>query len=167
MTNFGLLDHDISAYSLTFTNIIEISRTWHSRRSREAHLQPLEELWKELADGDPAWALPKSMVAHLLADLQTDPKRELHWDIESLRALSYIWEQSTDRRLFDVGCRCLPSIYLSLAGAARKCGDSTAAREYIRRARLTLPVLPETPYTNALSSAIENLHCRLAAGSAG
>jgi hypothetical protein len=158
-----LLAHDTSHYAELFERVLEISSNWPSPQARAQQLAPLTEIWRELEHDDGSRALPKSMVAHLLADLQSDPVQEVHWDLESLRALSPVWEQRADPRLFDAGCRSLPSIYLSLACGARKCGDQAGAREYIRRARLILPVLPASHYTSRLTRAIESVERTLAA----
>ena len=154
-----MLDHDTTGYQEILDRITAISRAWGSTRTRtrmRAQLGPLTEIWEELRD-DPGCALPRAMVAHLLADLQTDPTDELRWDRESLRCLAPVWEQVHDPRLFDAGRRCLPSIYLSLAGASRRCGDLVAAREYLRRARLVVPVLTPGRYTDHLTRAMRQM----------
>lgn len=145
-----MLDHDTTGYQEILDRITVISRAWGSTRARmRAQLVPLTQIWEELRD-DPARALPRAMVAHLIADLQTDPADELRWDRESLRCLAPVWEQVHDPRLFDAGRRCLPSIYLSLAGASRRCGELAAAHEYLRRARLLAPVLTPGRYADHL-----------------
>jgi hypothetical protein len=157
-----LLEHDSTTYSETFARIIELSKNWRTSADRRERLGPLTEIWAELQADPAAAALPLSMVAHLLADLQDDPAEELRWDLASLRALAPVWEQCTDGRLYDAACRSLPSIYLSLALAARKCGDIGGAREYLRRARLIFPVLPESRYTDDVDASISTLERVLA-----
>jgi hypothetical protein len=152
-----LLDHDTSAYAEVFEQITLISKAWStSRAAMLAQREPLERIWRDLRDA-PGHALPRVMVAHLLADLQEDPHEELAWDLRSLRALAPIWEQVADPRLFDVGRRCLPSIYLSLAGASRRCGDIPAAREYLARSRALAVVLPPGAYHDGLTGEIAKL----------
>jgi hypothetical protein len=161
----GLLEHDSSRYSDVLARIGDIVPGWRTGTARYDRREALEDIWRELGD-DPTRAFPRSMVAHLLADIQTDPHEETRWDLESLRVLAPVWEQTSDPRLFDAACRSLPSIYLSLACGARKRGDLEAAREYLRRARVTLPVLPGSPYTDELTMAIGNLErvLRIGAG---
>lgn len=159
-----LLQHDDSNYAELFRRILEISTMWKSPQGRAQQLVPLSEIWDDLHDDSGSRALPKSFVAHLLADLQMDPQEERRLDVDSLRALTPVWVQCDDPRMFDVGCRFLPSIYLSLAIGTRKCGDQAGAREYLRRARLTLPVLPDTPYKREVISGIERAERKLRAG---
>lgn len=157
----AMLDHDTSAYAEILDRITAISRAWTSTRAaRRAQFEPLSRIWRELPD-DPAYALPRAMVAHLLADVQADPRDELRWDTESLRCLAGVWEQTRDPRLFDAGRRCLPSIYLSLAEASLRCGDPAAAREYLRRSRMLAPVLDPGAYADRLAGAIGRMERRL------
>jgi hypothetical protein len=162
MTVPMLLEHDSTTYSETFARIIELSKGWRTSATRYERLGPLTEIWAELQTDHPTAALPMSMVAHLLADLQDDPSEELRWDLASLHALAPVWEQGTDGRLFDAACRSLPSIYLSLAHATYKCGDTNSAREYVRRARLIFPILPESRYTDQADASIASLERVLA-----
>jgi hypothetical protein len=162
----GLLDHDSSRYADVLGRIGALSRGWRTATTRYDRREALEDIWRELGD-DPTHAFPRSMVAHLLADIQADPHEETRWDLESLRVLAPVWEQTSDPRLFDAACRSLPSIYLSLACGARKRGDLDAAREYLRRARVILPVLPASPYTDELTTAIGALERVLRIGTGG
>ena len=167
MTQFGLLDHDMSNYKNIFNEIMEISRGWGAISDKQDRLLPLTTIWHGLQADPETNALPRALVAHLLADLQLDPAAELQWDLESLRSLTPVWEQTADPRLFNAACRSLPSIYLSLARAAFGCADRLAAQEYLRRARAILPILPSCPYTSKLASAISLFSAELTAEHAG
>jgi hypothetical protein len=166
MAPTSMLDHDTSTYAEVLDRLDDISRAWRStRRAMAAQLDPLMDIWDELRDRERSHALPRAMAAHLIADLQSEPRAELRWDLESLRALTPIWEQVSDPRLFDAGRRCLPSIYLSLAGASHKCGDVAGGREYLRRSETLADVVPPGAYRDRLITELIDLKRSMDIGS--
>lgn len=140
----SLWTHNSTEYQDVLDRINELSRLWNTPQMLRTRPE-FERIWTEI-EARRTFDWPRMVVAHHLADLQTNPHQEYEWDIRSLVSLAPIWLDTRDPRLYDAAKRSLPSIHLSLGGALTKMSCPDDAREHLRRARVELHWLPPCEY---------------------
>lgn len=89
------------------------------------------------------------MLAHYMADMQTDPRLELVWDLQALDAAGPP-NGATPLEYY-------PSLYLNLAEDYRKLGEWNAAREHLAKAKESAAALPANGYENMIRRGIEHM----------
>jgi hypothetical protein len=127
--------------------------------STELAQRRFESLWDSLPADD---FFHRCVLAHYMADTQTDPLLELEWDQRCLDAALSAPTESFENRLPDVSrASFLPSLYLNLAASHERIGDLSNARHYAEQARRSLADVPDTALGNLTRSAIERLCLRV------
>lgn len=122
---------------------------------REAARERLEELWESL-DGEDAFH--RCVVAHYLADLQSDARWELHWDRLALAAALSGSPQSFDGRIPGIEYGSfLPSLYLNLAASHERVGELDAAKQQASVALRHLDRLGSSPLGELTRAAVLRL----------
>jgi hypothetical protein len=118
-----------------------------------------DALWGSLEVDD---GFHRCVVAHYMADLQTDSLVEREWDQRTLDCALRSPPESLDDRIPEVtGANLLPSLYLNLAAVCERVGDLEAARLHAVAARQSLDDVPRTALGGLTRSAIERLCERL------
>jgi hypothetical protein len=128
---------------------------------RQAARAMFSEIWNDLGGeaGDP---LHRCAVAHAMADVQDDPRRELVWDLRALQAADSI----SDERAARAGATTpvagfYPSLHLNLAECYRKLGDLDRAREHVSHGRDLLGALADDGYGQQIRDGLAALEQRL------
>jgi hypothetical protein len=106
----------------------------------------LRSMWD--ADG-PAW--DRCVIAHYLADTETDPAGAQTWDELALAAAEEIPAGDVGRFGFSRE-QMLPSLHLNIAANLLELGDPAAAREQLASVRLHLHRLDEAAGRSAADS---------------
>lgn len=121
----------------------------------------LAELWVTLAPDD---FFHRCVVAHYLADLQSEPHTELLWDQLALDAALAAPARAFDGRIPDVTREAfLPSLHLNLASSYERTLDLDLARRHARLALQATGCLPTTPLGEMTRAAILRISARLGA----
>ncbi len=119
----------------------------------------LGELWRSLPLDDD---FHRCVVAHYLADLQTDPNAELRWDERALDAALRSSPDAFNGRIPEVTHESfLPSLYLNLAASHERIGQFEAARAAASRALTLVDDGPPTALGELTRSAITRICSRL------
>ncbi len=130
------------------------------RGEREEARALFTEVWAQIGpDGD---ALHRCSLAHWMADTQDDPREELRWDLEALRAADSL----TDERAAAAGVTSpvaafYPSLHLNLGEVYRKLDDLSAARHHLKLAQQAVTALPDDGYAQMITGGLNALAERL------
>jgi hypothetical protein len=134
---------------------IQLALTGQSELARER----LGELWASLPLED---SFHRCVLAHYMADLQTDPNAELHWDQLALDAALAASPESFDEHLPDVTREAfLPSLHLNLASSYERTDALDLARRHAELALAAAAALPTTPQAETTRAAIARISARL------
>jgi len=119
----------------------------------------LAELWAALPPDD---FFHRCVIAHYMADIQTDPTAELHWDQLALDAALAASPESFDGHIPDVTLDTfLPSLHLNLASSYERTLTVDLARRHAGLALDAAAFLPATPLGEATRAAILRISARL------
>jgi hypothetical protein len=119
----------------------------------------LAELWAGLAPDD---FFHRCVVAHYLADLQSEPRSELLWDQLALEAALAAPAEAFDGRIPDVTRDAfLPSLHLNLASSHERTLNLDLARRHAVLALQATACLPATPLAEMTRAAILRIAVRL------
>jgi hypothetical protein len=125
----------------------------------ELACERLGELWATIPLED---SFHRCVLAHYMADLQTDPNDELHWDQLALAAALAASAESFGEHLPDVTREAfLPSLHLNLASSYERTDAMDLARHHAKLALAATASLPVTPLGQATQAAIVRIAARL------
>lgn len=128
----------------------------------DAARQRLNALWQSLRSDD---AFHRCVIAHYLADLQSDPMAELSWDSMALELALRSLPKTFNERIPDVThASFLPSLHLNVAASHERVGQLDAAAQAARAALLAIDSVTDTPLGDITRSAILRLCERLNVG---
>ncbi|WP_461082080.1 hypothetical protein [Streptomyces deserti] len=118
------------------------------------------EIWAEIApDGDP---FHRCVLAHYMADLQSDPRDELAWDLKALEAAASVTDDRVRQHHASLAIRGFhPSLHLNLAADYRKLGDDDSARAHLGQAQQYVDALGDDGYGQGIRSALRRLAAQL------
>ena len=126
---------------------------------RDAARERLAEIWPSLDSSD---AFHRCIVAHYMADLQTDASAELEWDRLALEAALSGSHDAFNGRIPGVEYAAfLPSLHLNLAASHERVGDLGAAKRQAAVALHAIGVLGSTPLDELTRAAVQRLCERL------
>lgn len=126
---------------------------------REQACDQLEAIWARV---DPDDYFHRCVVAHYLADAQSDPAEELRFDLLALSAARRADPNDFDGRfpgLTLVGF--MPTLHLNLATDYERVGELTLARMHATEAREALAKVPVGPAGDTARAALARLTRRL------
>ena len=139
----------------TLLDAIHLALTGESEVAR----QRFSQLWTTLSIDD---LFHRCVLAHYMADLQTDPNVELHWDQLALEAALVASPASFDGHIPDVTRDAfLPSLHLNLASSYERTRDLDSARRHAQLAMRAVASLPATPLGETTRAAILRISARL------
>lgn len=146
----------------TITRIGEGVQLNHLRGRPEAARDLFAQIWDDIG-GEQADPLYVCVLAHAMADVQTDVRQELDWDLRALAAVQLV----TDERLAESGVTLsvaglYPSLHLNVGECYRKLGDVDRAREHLQQARDTIGALGDDEYGQLIRRGLELLTHQLA-----
>jgi len=134
---------------------IQLALTGESELARER----LTELWTTIPFDD---FFHRCVLAHYMADLQTDPIVELHWDRLALEAALAASAEAFDGHLPDVTREAfLPSLHLNLASSYERTDALDLARWHAKLALAAAVSLPATPLGETTHAAVVRICARL------
>ena len=118
------------------------------------------ELWAEIGpEGDP---LHRCTLAHYAADVQTDVRAELMWDLRALAAANEVTDERAQRYHGSLNVAGFyPSLHLNLADVYRRLGDRELAREHIECARDAAGALEDDGYGRMIQDGIARTAAQL------
>jgi hypothetical protein len=119
----------------------------------------LSSLWPEVEAGDDAFA--RCFLAHSLADVQSDPQEELHWDLVALDAADEVSEERAAEQGIPGGRLGLdPSLHLNLAESYLRVGDESTAKMHYLAGREHLHLLADDSYGRSIREAFDAYETR-------
>ncbi len=141
------------------TDAVELGRAGDGDAARWR----LTEIWDEIGpQGDP---FHRCVLAHFAADVQSDVKAELMWDLRALAAAGEVTDERAQHYHGSLSVAGFyPSLYASLADDYRRLGDWQQAREHLRRAQDAVGVLGDDPYGRLIREGIARCADELAVG---
>lgn len=117
-----------------------------------------EALWQSLGDD----AFHRCILAHYIADIQANPKDELHWDLEALNAALSAPPASFDGRIAGVNYAAfLPSLHLNAAASFERVGQLPEAKRQAALAATSVATLGASPLADMTRSATARICARL------
>lgn len=122
-------------------------------------VQRLEECWQTATERD-EYAL-RCIIAHHLADLQTDVGSELLWDLRALESHEHVAPDGFHALGLDSVEQMLPSLHLNLGDAWFRIGDRARASHHLREGNAARHVLAEDGYGRMIRSGLNRLAERL------
>lgn len=137
---------------------------------REGARRIFEEVWDALAGPGDDTPDPLHVVtlAHYLADVQTDPAKELRWDLRALAAADSLTDDRARQHHSSLRVAGFyPSLHLNVAAAHHALGQSSEARHHLDRAAQSCEHLPENRYGRTIRGAVERLRAELDADAVG
>ncbi|MEV6304277.1 hypothetical protein AB0M02_33065 [Actinoplanes sp. NPDC051861] len=141
----------------TMARIAEGVQLHHGRGQRDAARELFARVWDEIG-GDQGDPLHVCVLAHSMADVQDDARKELLWDQRALAAADLL----TDDRVAETGvpltrAALYPSLHLNMADCYRKLGDLPRAREHLEQARDGIGALGDDDYGRLIRSGLDRL----------
>lgn len=125
----------------------------------EAARRRFAELWQALPLDD---FFHRCVLAHYMADLQTEPNAELHWDELALEAALAAAPESFEQQMPGVTwASFLPSLHLNLASCYERTSSPLRAQEHALLALRSSATLPASPLAETTRGAILRLCERL------
>jgi hypothetical protein len=123
----------------------------------------LTKIWGEIGpQGDP---FHRCVLAHFAADVQSDVKAELMWDLRALAAAGEVTDERAQHYHGSLSVAGFyPSLYASLADDYRRLGDWQQAQEHLRQAQDAVGVLGNDPYGRLIREGIARCADELAVG---
>ena len=119
---------------------------------RETARDQLGAIWAHIDQDD---RFHRCVVAHYMADAQTDPVEELRWDQIALAAATGASPAEFDDRFPGVTLASFkPSLHLALAADYERLGELTLARMHAAEAADAATVLPDGDLTRAAIDAL-------------
>jgi hypothetical protein len=132
-------------------DILAAIATLHSG-DRERARDQLGAIWAHVDLDD---RFHRCVIAHYMADAQTDPVEELRWDQIALAAAIGASPAEFDDRFPGVTLASfLPSLHLALAADYERLGELTLARMHAAEAADAARVLPDGDLTRAAIDAL-------------
>lgn len=127
---------------------------------RDEAAELFTRIWSRLDDG--TQLVQRLTVAHALADLQSDPRDELAWDLLALGIADRLSDADLAEAGVGVPVRSLyPSLHLNAGEAYRKVGNLDAARAQCGQGRAALAALGSDPYGGMLTDGFSRLQARI------
>lgn len=138
----------------TITTAIGATLSGEKDRGR----QLLLECWNETVPTDHAH---RCVLAHYLADTETELAKEIAWDEFALREHGFL----KDDELAPLGIPSVnglrPSLHLNLADGYHRMGDNALAREHLTEGQTVLWALKDDGYGKMIRAGLDNLAQRL------
>jgi hypothetical protein len=148
------MDHAVSV-NLDVLDAVQLALNGHHDAARER----LSTLWQTLPTDD---VFHRCVIAHYLADLQSDPHDELRWDQTALELALTSEPRAFEGRIPDVSyASFLPSLHLNLAASHERVGDLVAASEAASNALRAVDAVNATPLGDLTRAAIARICARL------
>lgn len=139
-------------------DILAAIATLH-RGEREQAQEELEAIWARV---DPDDHFHRCVVAHYLADAQTDPAEELRFDQLALAAARRAQPSDFDGRFPGMTLASFfPSLHLNLAADYERVGELTLARMHAAEAQAASAALPSSQLGDLTRDAIARITRRL------
>ena len=140
---------------MTITTAIGAALSGERARGRRLLL----DCWEATTPTDHAH---RCILAHYLADTETELEQEIVWDEIALEEHGFL----RDNDLAALGIPSTngfqPSLHLNLADGYRRIGKAALAREHLAKGQATLGALKDDGYGKMISAGLENLARRLA-----
>jgi len=118
----------------------------------------LEACWAATGEQDHA---VRCVVAHYLADLQTDLDEELRWDELALVELPHLHDADVAGLGVASAAGFAPSLHLNLGDGYLRRGDVDRAREHLQVGRGTLDQLADDAYGVMIRRGFDRLAARI------
>lgn len=118
----------------------------------------LEAVWDGTRPGDHA---VRCVVAHHLADLQTELDDEIAWDERALAELPHVGDADVAGLGLASAAGFAPSLHLNLGDGHLRRGDAATARHHLQQGRATLAALGEDAYGVMVRRGFERLAARI------
>jgi hypothetical protein len=118
----------------------------------------LEACWAASDEADHA---VRCVVAHYLADLQTELDAEIAWDERALVELPHLRDEDVAGLGVDSAAGFAPSLHLNLGDGYLRRGDTAAARHHLEQGRASLGALGEDAYGVMVRRGFERLAARI------
>ena len=139
-------------------DILAAVATLH-RGDRDQARGELEAIWARVEPDD---YFHRCVVAHYLADAQSDPAEELRYDLLALSAARRATPAEFDGRFPGMTLAgFFPSLHLNLAADYERVGEFTLARMHAAEARAASAALPPTQLGDLTRDAIARITRRL------
>jgi hypothetical protein len=138
------------------TEAIALAQSGDVARGREA----LERCWEVTTTADHAI---RCVVAHYLADLQTDLGDEIVWDERALAELPRVRDEDLSGLGIASAAGLAPSLHLNLGDGYLRRGDLARARQHLDAGQAGLDALADDPYGVMIRRGFERLAARIAA----
>ena len=154
-----MTDEQQDPVMVRITEAVELGRAGDG----DAAHRRMTEIWDEIGpQGDP---FHRCVLAHFAADVQSDVKAELMWDLRALAAAAEVTDERAHQYHGSLSVAGFyPSLHASLADDYRRLGDRQQAREHLRRAQDTVGVLGDDPYGRMIRRGIARIADELADG---
>ena len=118
----------------------------------------LEACWEASSDDDHA---VRCVVAHYLADLQTELDEEILWDERALVELPHLRDEDVTGLGVESVAGFAPSLHLNLGDGYLRRGDLDAARHHLEQGRASLGALGDDAYGVMVRRGFERLAARI------
>lgn len=119
----------------------------------------LTDCWEATTPTDHAH---RCILAHYLADTETELEQEIAWDEIALQEHGFL----QDDELASLGIPSVnglqPSLHLNLADGYHRMGKTVLAREHLAKGQATLGALKDDGYGKMIRAGLDNLAQRLA-----
>lgn len=125
---------------------------------RATATRTLENCWEACTPEDHAL---RCIIAHYLADLQTDPATELMWDQRALDAHGKVADSDLQPFGLTSAEQMLPSLHLNLGDAWLRAGDPVRAAHHLRQGQSARPVLGDDAYGRMILNGLVALADRI------
>ena len=103
----------------------------------------------------------RCILAHYLADTETELEQEIAWDEIALKEHGFL----QDNDLASIGIPpvdgLLPSLHLNLGAGYHRIGEASLAQEHLAGGRATFGALKDDGYGRMISAGLDNLAQRL------
>ncbi|KYH45686.1 hypothetical protein [Branchiibius sp. NY16-3462-2] len=126
-------------------------------RSDDAQ-ETLQACWERTQPSDHA---ERCVIAHYLADQQTDLNLETEWDARALAEHAQVEESAFTALGIDAAAGFAPSLHLNLGDDYLRAGQLEMAREQLAKALAAEHLLPDGGYGAMIRRGIDGLQHRL------
>jgi hypothetical protein len=148
----------MDASSQEMKEIVEVAGMLHRGDKAEARARLLE-LWDEHSASGAQ--LQMCVVAHYLADTETDPAEELEWDLRALELATGSRETEDLEPFSPELVSFLPSLHGSVGNGYRRLGDLDRARRHVGFAMARVGVLADDAYGQLVRGGLRRLQAGL------
>lgn len=125
---------------------------------KAAGWQQLMQCWAETAEKDRA---QRCVLAHFLADLQTELDQEIAWDRTGLEEHSFLEDGDLTAVGIPSARGMAPSLHLNLGEGYLRRGELGKARDHLQQGLLACEALPPEGYGTMIRSGLHGLAQRI------